>query len=376
LQGVEQKHISDHLSELVENTLNDLEQSKCIAIEDEVDVAPLNLGMIGAYYYINYTTIELFSRSLTEKTKRKGLLEIISAAAEFSSMPMRHREDTLLGKLAKRLPIKLPQGAKFNDPHVKTELLLQAHFSRLQLSAELQSDLETILRQVLKLIQACVDVLSSSSWLSAALVAMELSQMVSQAAWDTDSYLKQIPHMDAARLKRAAAKEVESVFDLTELEDDDRNEVLQMTDAEVQDVARFCNRYPTVEVDFEVEDPDDLHAGSPVAVQVTLARDDDDGSQLGPAIAPFFPTRKDEGWWVVIGEPSANTLLAIKRVNLQAEAKLNLEFAAPSEGAHDLKVYLMCDAFQGCDQEFELAVKVGEAEEDASDSEMDDDEEA
>ena len=35
----------------------DLEQSKCIAIEDEMDLSPLNLGMIAAYYYINYTTI-------------------------------------------------------------------------------------------------------------------------------------------------------------------------------------------------------------------------------------------------------------------------------------------------------------------------------
>jgi pre-mRNA-splicing helicase BRR2 len=41
----------------VEQTLSDLEQSKCISIEDEMDVAPLNLGMIAAYYYINYTTI-------------------------------------------------------------------------------------------------------------------------------------------------------------------------------------------------------------------------------------------------------------------------------------------------------------------------------
>lgn len=49
--------MSDHLSELVEQTLSDLEQSKCISIEDEMDVAPLNLGMIAAYYYINYTTI-------------------------------------------------------------------------------------------------------------------------------------------------------------------------------------------------------------------------------------------------------------------------------------------------------------------------------
>jgi len=36
----------------VENTLDDLKQMKCIAIEDEVDVSPLNLGMIAAYYYI------------------------------------------------------------------------------------------------------------------------------------------------------------------------------------------------------------------------------------------------------------------------------------------------------------------------------------
>lgn len=53
------RHLSDHLSELVEHTLHDLEQSKCISIEDEMDVAPLNLGMIAAYYYINYTTIGL-----------------------------------------------------------------------------------------------------------------------------------------------------------------------------------------------------------------------------------------------------------------------------------------------------------------------------
>jgi pre-mRNA-splicing helicase BRR2 len=30
---------------------------QCISVEDEVDVTPLNLGMIAAYYYINYTTI-------------------------------------------------------------------------------------------------------------------------------------------------------------------------------------------------------------------------------------------------------------------------------------------------------------------------------
>jgi hypothetical protein len=34
-------------------------------------VSALNLGMIAAYYYIRYTTIELFNSSLNEKTKIK-----------------------------------------------------------------------------------------------------------------------------------------------------------------------------------------------------------------------------------------------------------------------------------------------------------------
>merc|ERR1719500_305861 len=121
MQGVTYRHLSDHLSEMVEATLGELEHSKCISIEDDMDTAPLNLGMIAAYYYINYTTIELFSMSLNNKTKIRGLIEIISAAAEYEDLPIRHGEDALMRNLATRLPNKL-QSSKFNDPHVKANL--------------------------------------------------------------------------------------------------------------------------------------------------------------------------------------------------------------------------------------------------------------
>lgn len=39
------RHLSDHLSELVENTLNELEQAKCITIED-INLSALNLGIL------------------------------------------------------------------------------------------------------------------------------------------------------------------------------------------------------------------------------------------------------------------------------------------------------------------------------------------
>lgn len=153
--------------------------------------------------------IELFSLSLNSKTKIRGLLEIISSAAEYEDIPVRHREDNILRQLAQKLPNKLSSSGgqpKFNDPHIKTNLLLQAHLCRLQLGAELQGDTETVLAKAIRLIQACVDVLSSNGWLSPAVAAMELAQMVTQAMWSKDSYLKQLPHFNNEIIKRCTEK--------------------------------------------------------------------------------------------------------------------------------------------------------------------------
>ena len=61
-------------------------------------------------------------------------------------------------------------------------------------------------RQVIKLLQACVDVLSSSRWLLPALTAMELAQMITQAMWNKDSVLKQLPHFTSDVIQRCEKK--------------------------------------------------------------------------------------------------------------------------------------------------------------------------
>eukprot|EP00118_Oscarella_pearsei_P003355 m.13994 g.13994 ORF g.13994 m.13994 type:complete len:2136 (+) comp25397_c0_seq1:78-6485(+) len=365
LQGVTHRHLSDHMSELVENTLHDLDQSKCIGIEEEIDVHPLNLGMIAAYYYINYTTIELFSMSLNAKTKLRGLVEIVSSAAEYEGIPLRHHEEAILRQLTGRVPLRLPTGSKFNDSHIKTNLLLQAHLSRLQLSAELQQDTELILKKALRLIQACVDVLSSNGWLNPALQAMELSQMITQAVWNKDSYLKQLPHFTSAMIEKCQQKKVETIFDIMDLEDENRHDLLHLTDTQMQDVARFCNRYPNIDIKYEVLDADSLTSGSPVVVSVELEREDD--VPPGPVIAPFYPQKKEEGWWVVVGNPETNSLLSIKRLTLQQKASVKVEFAAPEAGNHSFVLYLMCDSYMGCDQEYGFDVDIKGDDTDESD---------
>ena len=84
----------------------------------------------------------------------------------------------------------------------------------------------------------------------------------------------------------ACLQGVETVFDIMELEDDDRTKLLQLTDAQMADVARFCNRYPNIEMSYEVQDKDRIHSGSSVNVIVQLEREDE---VTGPVIAPFYP---------------------------------------------------------------------------------------
>lgn len=62
------------------------------------------------------------------------------------------------------------------------------------------------------MIQACVDVLSSNGWLSPAVAAMELAQMITQAMWAKDSYLKQLPHFTSDIIKRCTDKVLNFFF--------------------------------------------------------------------------------------------------------------------------------------------------------------------
>ena len=78
-------------------------------------------------------------------------------------------------------------------------------------------------------------VLSSNGWLSPAIAAMELPQIVTQSMWSKDNYLKQLSHFSKDLIDT-------SIFDIMELEDEDRNKLLNMSDIQMADVARFSNR--------------------------------------------------------------------------------------------------------------------------------------
>jgi len=359
MQGVSHRHVSDHLSELIEKTLGDLEQSRCANIVEDMNVTALNLGIIASFYYIKYTTIELFNFSLSENTKMKALMDILANASEFDQLAIRHKEDRTLSKLAAHLPVKINK-PDYTKTATKVNILLQSHFSRRVLPADLLADQKFVLKTAPSLLQAMVDVISSNGWLTPAISAMELSQMIVQALWDNESTLKQLPHVTKETISRIEKEKsnVETIVDLLELDDDTRLRLLQLEKYQLEEVATAANRYPNIELHADLESKE-VKSGTSVKINVLLEREMEEDEKITPVYAPYFPTEKAEGWWLVVGKPDTNQLLAIKRITItKARTQQALEFEAPTAGYHKCFLYFMCDSYMGCDQELEISFTV------------------
>ncbi|KAJ6161923.1 hypothetical protein N7485_010153 [Penicillium canescens] len=358
LSDVSHEGLSTFLSELVENTLKELSEAKIIDLDEEDDsVSPLNAAMIGAYYNISFITMQTFLLSLSARTKLKGILEIVTSATEFESIQMRRHEAHILRRVYDRCPVKMAE-VSFDSPHFKAFVLLQAHFSRMQLPLDLAKDQEDIIRKVLNLLSACVDVLSSEGHLNA-MNAMELSQMVVQAMWDRDSPLKQIPHFTPEVIKVANEYKINDIFEFMEAMDPSENKDyatlvkrLGLDNKQLAQAAAFTNeKYPNIELDFQVEDPDSITSGEPSYLKVKIERDLEEDEEPDTTVhAPFYPSQKMENWWLVVGDEKTKSLLAIKRVTIGRKLELRLEYVVPTPGDHELTLYLMSDSYVGVDQ--------------------------
>lgn len=384
--------LSTHLSELVENTLKELSEAKIIDLDEEDDsVSPLNPAMIAAYYNISFITMQTFLLSLTGRTKLKGMLEIVTSATEFETIQMRRHEDHILRRIYDRVPVKMSEPA-FDSPHFKALVLLQAHFSRMQLPIDLAKDQEMIVSKILALLSACVDVLSSEGHLNA-MNAMELSQMSVQAMWDRDSPLLQIPHFDAKIVNTLSKHDVKDIDDFMTAMDPSENAdhaklvaEMGLTNRQLVEAANFTNtKYPNLEFDFEVLEKDDVTAGQPSHLQIRVTRDtdedEDEEEESGPAEvdlsvhAPFYPGKKLENWWLVVAEEKTKSLLAIKRVTIGKKLETKLEYVVPTAGKKDLTLFLMSDSYVGVDQSLNFSVEVAEGDDEDDDEDEEDEEE-
>lgn len=148
---------------------------------------------------------------------------------------------------------------------------------------------------------------------------------------------------------------------------------LGLSQSQLVSAANFTNtKYPNIDLEFELEDPDNITAGSPAYINIKISREieEDDAFDLDTSVhAPLYPVQKMENWWLVVGEESSKSLFAIKRVTIGRKLNLKLEYTVPTPGEHQLKLFLMSDSYVGVDQDPSFRVVVAEGMDEDEDDE-------
>ena len=195
----------------MEGAFEKLRDARCVAVNDDDDVVePLSLGRVASFYYLQHSTVALFARTMNSRNTPRDLLEILAGAAEYDETPVRHNEDLLNATLADAV-VKaggFPVDARsLDDPHVKANLLFQAHWLRVPLpSSDFVTDAKGALDNAARVLQAMIDVAADAGWLAVTLRLMNLQQALMQGRRAEDPSLCVLPGISLEDARCAAAK--------------------------------------------------------------------------------------------------------------------------------------------------------------------------
>ncbi len=195
LEKVDSKTVNEFLSKLVDGILNNLADAKTINVNSDGTLTSNFLGYLSAFYYISYKTANAFDMTIKSGLDIKNLIEILSDAHEFSEVPVRHNEEDLNEILAKVCPFEVDMN-NLESPHVKTNLLLQAHFSRLPLPiSDYTTDSKLVTENCIRFLLFMIDISCEKKLLDTTINLILLLQMVNQGLWIGDSSLLSLPYL-------------------------------------------------------------------------------------------------------------------------------------------------------------------------------------
>merc|ERR1712083_1117438 len=167
------------------------------------------------------------------------------------------------------------------------------------------------------------------------------------------------------------------------IDDEVRNDLIQVSEEQMERLANVCNRCPVVDLSYETDKAADgvddkigtYEPDETVNLTVTVTRDEEEGDEEAlevfnqPVFAQYFPEKKSEEWWVVVGHSKSGRLLDIKKItSFKATRSVQTHLSFQLEGGqalHDgkpayveLQIYLMCDSYIGCDMQKTIKIRM------------------
>ncbi|KAJ4821369.1 Activating signal cointegrator 1 complex subunit 3 [Rhynchospora pubera] len=350
LENIEPHSVNSYLSRLVETTFEDLEDGGCIKVEEN-SVNSLMLGSIASQYYLSYRTVSMFGSKIGSNTSLEVFLDILSSASEFDELPVRHNEENYNKSLSEKVPLKVDEH-HLEDPHVKANLLFQAHFSRAELPiTDYVTDLKSVLDQSIRIIQAMIDICANSGWLMSTLTCMHILQMIMQGLWfERDSPLCMLPCMNSDLLSQLNRSGIFAVPDLFNRSYENVQRLLRPNNS--ADLYKELQYFPQIQVKLSLQKRPTGESNSTILkIKLENTNIRRSGSR---SFSPRYPKVKDEAWWLVLGNVVNSELYALKRISFSDHLVTQMELPQTSCDFQEMKLILVSDCYLGFEQEHSL----------------------
>ena len=182
-----------------------------------------------------------------------------------------------------RLRIPIRTNPQFDSPHLKTNLLIQYHLSRLEFPrVDYVTDLKSCLDQIIRIIQALIDICAHKALLNPCLLCIHLLQMIVQGRWITDPDVLTLPHVTDRSLVRLFPN---YLCQLTDIKHETLSNMLntQLTLNQIDEIYEHLTRLPQIELNFQIRGfwsaneetrplPSNAHADQEYTLQIVLKR--------------------------------------------------------------------------------------------------------
>lgn len=331
-----QQAANDYMIEMVDHSMSELADSGCLTLYPNGDVDPTPLGKIMSYYYLSHKTIRTLTKYATPTASFEDVLSWMSRATEYDELPVRHNEDLINVELSAALPLKADNfGLPMWDPHVKAFLLLQAHFSRIDLPiSDYVGDQNSVLDQAIRIVQASIDVLTELGHLQSCRMMMTLLQAIKSARWPDDGPLSILPGVEPDAEKKRMAKESARPRSLITATTAPRGELesamkqLNLPAPSHGKALKALAQLPQMRVNVA-----DTSAHS---LAVSLARLNPAQNKDYHIYAPRYPKPQTEGYFVLVSDVTTGDILGLKRVSWPSPDKVknpNTNASKPSTRA-------------------------------------------
>ncbi|WVZ20269.1 hypothetical protein V8G54_007591 [Vigna mungo] len=245
------------------------------------------------------------------KTNTKGKLAM-DAALERKTQAHTSEVENYNETLSEKVKYPVDKN-RLDDPHIKANLLFQAHFSQLELPiSDYVTDLKSVLDQSIRIIQAMIDICANSGWLSSSITCMRLLQMIMQGLWfGKDSSLWMLPCMNTDLISSLSQRGISSVQELLDIP----KTALQTVTANfpASRLYQDLQHFPHIKVKLKIQRRDTDGEKSDI-LNIRLEKINS-RRHSSRAFVPRFPKIKEEQWWLVLANTSTSELYALKRVS-------------------------------------------------------------